>query len=230
MERRKQWSNAEKLLMVFLAVCILGAVLTWIHGGKNVSEYQEGESVWKADHVALADKEVKSKVDEVISQIITEDMSEYEKVKAVHDYMVLHCAYDEEHYETDTIPEESFSPRGVLLKGSAVCEGYAAAFKAFMDELQIPCQLITGTASSSGDFSGPVNHAWNIVQIDGIWYQIDTTWDDPVPDRKGEVQYDFFLISDKKMKQTHQWDAKKYPECLCDYYRIGYTDNNWCYL
>jgi transglutaminase/protease-like cytokinesis protein 3 len=111
--------------------------------------------------------------------------------------------YDYENYVNDTIPQDSYSPRGVLINKKAVCEGYVAAFKAFMDELNIPCRLVSGEATSNGDFTGGINHAWNRVEVDGVWYQIDVTWDDPVPDQKGKVRYKYFLLSDEEMNRTH---------------------------
>ena len=111
--------------------------------------------------------------------------------------------YREYDYVNDTIPQDSYSPRGVLINKKAVCEGYAAAFKAFMDELSIPCKLVSGKASSNGDFTGRVNHAWNRVEVGGVWYQIDVTWDDPGPDQKGKVRYKYFLLSDQEMNKTH---------------------------
>lgn len=92
---------------------------------------------------------------------------------------------------------------GKLINKKAVCEGYAAAFKAFMDELNIPCKLVSGEATSNGDFTGGINHAWNRVEVDGVWYQIDVTWDDPVPDQKGKVRYKYFFLSDEEMNRTH---------------------------
>ncbi|CAM5190051.1 hypothetical protein LSPH26S_02229 [Lysinibacillus sphaericus] len=49
-------------------------------------------------------------------------------------------------------------------------------------------------------------HAWVLVKLDNEWYHIDVTWDDPLPDRKGEVRYNYFLVSDKQLAQDHTWD------------------------
>lgn len=148
------------------------------------------------------DKKVKS----IISKNIKANMSTAEKIKAIHDYMVLNCEYDYKNYLRGTIPYVSYTPEGVILKKKAVCQGYAEAFELFMDALNIPCEVVIGTGNGGG-------HAWNIVKVDGKWYQIDVTWDDPVPDTKGYVRYNYFLIPDSKMDDDHKWDKKYYKKC-----------------
>lgn len=138
-----------------------------------------------------------------ISDRITNDsMSEREKVKAVHDWLCINVAYDYDNYLNDTIPRTSYGIEGPIQYGKSVCQGYAEAFEAFMDTLGIECELISGTATNSSGHTG--GHAWNKVKINGNWYWIDVTWDDPVPDRPGIVyRYDYFLISEEQMNRNH---------------------------
>lgn len=200
----KENKRPSHILMLIFAICILGAMSTWAkEKDSDSSNYEHGGSIWEVDNIALLDNDIKNEIDCIIEDIITPEMSDYDKVKAVHDYIVLNCEYDYENYVNDTIPQDSYSPRGVLINKKAVCEGYAAAFKAFMDELNIPCKLVSGEATSNGDFTGGINHAWNRVEVDGVWHQIDVTWDDPVPDQKGKVRYKYFLLSDEEMNRTH---------------------------
>ena len=200
----KENKRPSHIFMLIFAICILGAMSTWAKEKDSDSlNYEHGGSIWEVDNIALLDNDIKNEIDCIIEDIITPEMSDYDKVKAVHDYIVLNCEYDYENYVNDTIPQDSYSPRGVLINKKAVCEGYAAAFKAFMDELNIPCKLVSGEATSNGDFTGGINHAWNRVEVDGVWYQIDVTWDDPVPDQKGKVRYKYFLLSDEEMNRTH---------------------------
>lgn len=149
---------------------------------------------------------VNKKVHAIIKKEIKANMSTAEKIKAVHDYMVLNCAYDYDNYLHGTIPGTSYSPSGVLLKKKAVCQGYAETFQLFMDALNIPCKIVTGTGNGGG-------HAWNMVKVDGKWYHIDVTWDDPVPDEKGYVRYKYFLIPDSKMDDDHNWNKSVYKKC-----------------
>ena len=64
-----------------------------------------------------------------------------------------------------------------------------------------------------------INHAWNMVKIDGEYYHVDVTWNDPVPDRQGRVLHTYFNTSDRKMLQgKHVWDQSKYPACTSEKY------------
>jgi hypothetical protein len=156
----------------------------------------------------------------ILKQIIKADMKDVDKVRAVHDYIVLNTAYDEENFEADTLPEESFTVEGVLFKGKAVCQGYAETFELFMNLLGIDCKFVEGKDLRSG-----VSHAWNMVLLNGDWYQVDTTWDDPIPDQTGKVQYKYFLVTDKVMSVDHSWNKNNYPACnSVDYQYFIYED------
>lgn len=78
---------------------------------------------------------------------------------------------------------------GVFLKGEAVCDGYAKAFKLLCDKYGIPCIIVAGRAVQS---SGSEAHAWNYVQMeDGLWYAVDVTWNDKA---NAEPTKDYFLV------------------------------------
>ncbi len=107
----------------------------------------------------------------------------YLQEKAIHDYMLLNCAYDYDNFLNDTLPWVSYWEEGVIVNKTAVCNGYAYAFKLFMDMLGIECELVG---------SGELGHIWNRVCLDGDWYMVDVTWDDPVPDEPGRITYTYF--------------------------------------
>ena len=138
-----------------------------------------------------------------IAESITNDsMSDREKVKAVHDWMCIHIAYDWDNYKNGTIPSDSYSVIGPIQYGKGVCSGYAKTFESFMNILGIESEQISGTATNSIGNTG--GHAWNKVKVDGKWYWIDVTWDDPVPDKPGVVQrYKYFMISEEQMNRDH---------------------------
>lgn len=141
----------------------------------------------------------------------------FEQEKAVHDYMVLNSAYDYESYQNGTVPEVSHTAEGIFVYKTAVCDGYAGAFKLCMDILGIPCETITGTA-------GGIGHAWNAVMLDDEWYMVDVTWDDPVPDTPGQVLYGYFNITDEKMRQDHTYTSDITADGT-KYYYLGMQEN-----
>lgn len=152
---------------------------------------------------AKNDKKLKS----IAKKLVKKNMTDDEKVKAVHDYMVLNCAYDQENYLNGTVPQESYAVKGFLENHTAVCEGYAKTFYAFMQIMGIPCRKVSGTGNGGA-------HAWNLVKLNGKWFHIDVTWDDPVPDRPGQVRYEYFLLSDKQMSaKAHVWSGEGLPKC-----------------
>lgn len=127
-------------------------------------------------------KQVDQKVKNILKEIILEDMSCYEKIKAIHDYIVDHVDYD-----TST---NLNAPYYALVQGSSACQGYATLMYKMMTEAGISCRVITGTAKGG-------LHAWNIVKLKGEWYNIDATWDDPVGAfGKTKYRYDYFLKND----------------------------------
>lgn len=168
----------------------------------------------KTQAVTSGDKQTDKKAKAIIKKVITAGMTDAEKVKAVHDYLVLNCAYDYENLLRGTIPSVSYTAKGALLKKKAVCQGYAESFKLLMDMAGIPCKMVTGTADNGSGYAG---HAWNMVKVDGKWYQIDVTWDDPAPDTKGYVRYAYFLIPDSKMDDDHKWKRSAYKKCATDH-------------
>lgn len=152
-------------------------------------------------------KEIKNKIQLILAENITKQMTTVQKIRFVHDYLLLNTEYDEINYKNDTLSSRAYSSEGVLFDGMAVCQGYAETFQIFMDSLSIENRFIVGTA-------GGVSHAWNLVKLEDGWYHVDTTWDDPIPDKKGRVVYDYFLLNDNEMKSLrHKWKEKDYPSC-----------------
>ena len=151
----------------------------------------------------------------VVDELITSSMSDYEVVKTLHDYLVTHCDYD---YRVDigNMPFVSHQAEGALLKGTAVCSGYAKAYEAMLDAAGIPNVTITGFAGGY--------HAWNLVEVDGAWYHVDATWDDPTTQGGDYIRYTYFLKSDKVMvsrshrnwEDVHACTSTKYDDDLLD--------------
>lgn len=150
----------------------------------------------------------KQQVDEAINKIeqIKQNLvnsktgDTYQDIKMVHDYLV-----DNIEYDTTVSRENIYNVYGTLINHVAVCEGYARSFKYIMDSMQIPCVLVIGKGTNSEGQTE--NHAWNYVQVNGTWYAIDTTWDDPVVSGSGRVsteyRYKYFLKGSNSFNQDH---------------------------
>lgn len=158
------------------------------------------------------------RVVEILSEIITDDMTDLMKEKAVHDYMCMHMDYDRQaEYSSKGPMPDSDNPYGMLVNGYGICLGYATTFLLFMDCLEIECMIVEGRAY---DFTEA--HAWNKVYLDGTWYCVDVTWDDPVytggpKENVGQTewypQYTYFNCSDDDLAwSSHLWNREEYPE------------------
>ncbi len=131
-------------------------------------------------------------------------LSDVEKALAVHDYLALHCEYDLDRLNSNSLPAISHSAYGALVNRMAVCDGYAGAFAYIMkSRFGIPCTMV----SSSG-----MAHAWNMILIDNQWYHVDVTWDDPTRDLIGRARHNFFLISDSVISDSshdhYGWESE----------------------
>ena len=162
--------------------------------------YPKGVDELKALHNSALER-----ADKFANTVITAGMSDTDKVKAIHDYIVLNCAYAYENYRDGDVLFEHRIAAGALCDKSAVCQGYAAAFSMLCRRVGIKSIVVTGTAIRNGD-----DHAWNLVLIDGKIYHVDTTHDDPVPDVTGRVSYRYYMLSDAEISELgYSWDKKQ---------------------
>lgn len=104
--------------------------------------------------------------------------SDMEKALYIHDYLARNCAYDTSY--------SRHSAYDALVGRSAVCQGYTLAFKELAQQLGLSCEIVT---------SDTLNHAWNLVRINGSYYHVDVTFDDPVADSLGRARHQFFMKS-----------------------------------
>ncbi len=132
-------------------------------------------------------KEVFDAAFEAVEEEIEEGMSEEEKVKAIHDYLIYYADYVNNGDYT-TASKWAYGASGVLLHGEGVCQSYAIAFYMMAVSAGLDCRYVVGTANGG-------SHAWNQVKVDGIWYYIDCTWDDPIVNgiSGGGECYDYYL-------------------------------------
>lgn len=189
-------------------------VRSWEYLSENGSlkitfEYRYSKAVYNEKYYHV--KAALNKARNVVAKLISKDMTDFEKEKLLHDYIINNTKYDYENYKKDTLPDESFEEYGCLVLGIAVCEGYSEAMKLMCDLSGIECIIVNGKSINNGTWEG---HSWNIVRIDGAYYHIDVTNDDPVAeDGSNLLTYYYFNIPDNEMAKSNTWNKADYPAC-----------------
>ena len=145
----------------------------------------------------ITNEEITS-VRNVLRNIVNTGMSDVEKIKAVHDWLVKNTRYDYDYYNRDNYRNYVYN---LMFNKVAVCQGYTVTFYVMMTELSIPCTIISGDAGEG--------HAWNAVKLDGNWYYVDVTWDDPIsggssdyPDGSN-ISYQYLLCTYADISRDH---------------------------
>ncbi len=135
--------------------------------------------------------ETEKAADEIM-KAVTADMSDYDKLKYFHDYLIKTCESVVDTPYADTV-------YGALVCKKALCEGYAKAFSYLCNRAGIENAIVVGETT--------IDHMWNMVKLDGNWYHVDVTWDKPdavilesYPDL---VVYQYFMITDSVIENTH---------------------------
>ncbi len=151
-------------------------------------------------------KKIDYEIDKIIKELVTDDMSDRDKIKVLHDYIINNTKYDQNDKET-TIYDSS-RINGLLFEHFAVCSGYTDTMAVMLEKLDIKNYKIASEA-----------HVWNAVFIDGYWRHLDLTWDDPIVASGKDILDDsYFLIdSDKleeldKKEKEHIFDTSVYLE------------------
>ncbi len=159
---------------------------------------------------------VEQVADEIVAGI-DDSMSDIEKALYVHDYIALNYSYDERVY---TDPYSTvYDIYGFFEQETGVCQAYTTAYQYIMQyKLGIPTSIVT---------SINMGHAWNIIQIDGNWYHVDVTWDDPVPNMDGFVNHNHFLLSDSRISYNDDGSQSHYDWNYIKNYDVECSDTTY---
>lgn len=132
-----------------------------------------------AETSAKEQKEIAEKASKIVSENITNDMTDVEKINALYSYLENNSVYDHEALEASqetnfskegcTADPNAFNAYGIIVNGKGVCMSYAYSFKLLCDLSGVDCTVVTGY------LNGSLPHAWNMVSIDGKMYEIDCT-------------------------------------------------------
>lgn len=164
----------------------------------------------KYDTTLAQERAVDGRITEILKELKLTQARDDEKVKKIHDYIINLASYD-------TLKKKS-SAYDLLINKSSVCEGYALAAYRLFKEAGLESRIISGRGNGE-------SHAWNLVKVEGKWYNIDLTWDDPVS-RTGEaiLSYKYFLKNEKDFSDHERDQAfrtkefkKAYPIAALSY-------------
>lgn len=187
--------------------------VTYTRGNKNTYEVylapMENSENYLEDYIQSQEIDTMLNKIENKSEKIIENAkgTNYQKVQYIHNWLIDNIKYDIALSNSNTR-----NIYGALIEKEVVCEGYSKAFKYLLDKLEIPCIIISGQAINSENIQE--NHMWNYVQINGIWYSVDVTWDDPIiingNELSEESRYRYFCQGDNI--NTNHFLANKITE------------------
>lgn len=147
------------------------------------------------------EKTMNEEVTKALSNLeIGSKSTDYDKLKAIYDWICSNVEYDYDHLDNSNYKLQ-FTAYAALVNKTAVCQGYANLLYRMLLESGVDCRMITCTEYTGGEGG---NHAWNIVKINGKWYNVDCTWDATIKQR--EYQYQYFLKSGSSFDTDHKRD------------------------
>lgn len=155
---------------------------------------------------------------------IDSEMTDEEKVRGIHDYIVSKCNYSygekgEKWFKKSRKNASNaklgkfsvYTPLAMVFKNGGVCDAYSRLFYDMAKKAGLKVKYIVGNIYNGG------LHAWNLVKVEGKWYHIDVTWDDNNAGAE-DYDYEYYLKSDEYMREKqHSWNKKSYPKCRESY-------------
>lgn len=163
------------------------------------------------------DNQFEAKLSSAVSSLKLSGKTQYQKVKAIYDYICRNVKYD---YKNSSTYYQKYTAYAALVNKTSVCQGYANLFYRMCKKAGIPVRIVTGWSKSQ-------NHAWNIVSINGKYYNVDATWD------AGKSTYSYFLKSNatfKDHKRNSEYTTssfnRSHPMSTKSYYVISTTQPN----
>lgn len=200
-------SNQGDYLRWHIAQCAEHFDLKYIQEGNQLKDFEYTFTFTISYYTtAQQEAEVAAKVQSVLSQLDLANKTDYEKIKAIYDYICDHVVYDNDHL-SDPGYNLQYTAYAALLQGTSVCQGYSSLFYRMALEAGVDNRVIIGQSQGQ-------HHAWNIVKLDGVYYNVDSTWDAVMGD------YSFFLKTSSHM-EDHEADAEHkqlpYPMATTDY-------------
>lgn len=147
---------------------------------------------------------INTKIDAIFSSIFTSEMDIYDKILAMHDYIIDNVVYDEKDES-----KNSGNAYGALIEGKSKCAGYADTMAIVLSKLEVKNFKVASE-----------KHVWNAVYLDNEWSQIDLTWDDPIVEGNinltDTIRHKFYMIDTETLlsydTDEHNFDKNVYIE------------------
>ncbi|MDE6847517.1 MAG: hypothetical protein K2J99_17355 [Lachnospiraceae bacterium] len=178
--------TASTLKEVYVRALNNNPSLFYVKSAWSYSQTSSGQIVYvMPTYLAEYDESSSARYEEAVQKAlesVNDEMNDKEKALALHDYLAMCCAYENDGQGNYT----SYNAYDALVNGVAVCQGYTLAYTELLQRVGI------GTSYATSD---PMNHIWNLIELDNSWYHVDVTWDDPTPDYTGRVLHNNFLRS-----------------------------------
>ena len=173
---------------------------------------------------AEQEKQVDEAVASLISSLHVTDASDYDKAKAVYDYMCKNIVYDYDGLRADDVA--CHTTYSAIIDHKTVCQGYTTMFYRMMLELGVPCRVIAGDASANATPNNKNDdHGWNIVKLGDLYYNLDATWDAQA--HSDCRNYEYFLCGKDNFPKHTPWETytteefcKEYPLSAADYTHV----------
>lgn len=155
---------------------------------------------------------VNNKIKEITDSLFYDGITDYDKIKLFHDYIIDNTVYDSsvDLYNQEYIRTNASTAIGLLFEGKAICSGYSDTMAIFLSNNGFNNYKISST-----------DHIWNLVNYDNKWLHIDATWDDPVTSNGSNIIiHDFFLVDTESLlqkeldlnKNSHNFNKNLYIE------------------
>ncbi len=164
-------------------------------------------SVANRDKINQKIAEVNTAINEIISAV-PDDISDAQKEKILHDYVVDLVTYDDSYdnnSESPLLNTHVYDIYGALIEKSAVCEGYTKLFQYLCYNVGINSSQVFGETEDD-------LHVWNVVEIEGEWYHVDLTWND----EEDYISYSYFNLTTDEILKNHTIYKEEYEMPVCD--------------
>ena len=151
----------------------------------------------RGTELLLAQKTYAAAISEHLSGI-DPAWSDLEKIMYLHDLLAVRYVYDTTLGYFDVLH--------LITEGRGVCQGYTMLLQALLNALGIENDTV---------ISDDMNHTWNLVKLNGSWFHVDVTWDDPIPDQYGQAFHEYFLKSDAYMLAHEHYGWVGFEDIAC---------------